>query len=103
MMGTAIMRRRLTAGKGAARSIAHHRAGAMMLLVLALVACLSVAVYAFTSQSTDGLFLIDSHRRSLSQRLLAESVLDRVQAKLDHPNHANEFTDPSVRVVEAKN
>ncbi len=85
-----------------ARSRSHHRAGVTMLLVLALVACLTVAVYAFTSQSTDGLFLIDSHRRNLSQRLLAESVLDRIQAQLEHPDHANGLADPTMRVVPAK-
>jgi hypothetical protein len=86
--------------KPLARSRKHRRVGAMMLLVLVLVACLTVAVYAFTSQSNSGLFFVNSHRKSLSQRLLAESALNRVQAQLDFANQGSAL-DPKQHIVSA--
>lgn len=84
--------------KPLARSRKHRRVGAMMLLVLVLVACLTVAIYAFTSQSNSGLFFVNAHRKSLSQRLLAESALNRVQAQLDIANQGS-VSDPTQDIV----
>ncbi len=59
------------------------RCGALLLLVLVVVASLSIAIYAFTSLSTSQLYVIDMHRKQLAQRLLAESAIERMRAQLD--------------------
>ncbi len=86
--------------KPPAHSRKHRRVGAMMLLVLIVVACLTVAIYAFTSQSNSGLFFVNAQHKSLSQRLLAESALNRVQAQLDLVNQDSE-QDPTQQIVSA--